>query len=116
MEKNKLYLHEKGNKDCICTMCDARRSEIIKRDKTLEVMDRINDKVKCGALGLYLRDEKGKNIFAKKIHSLKSRDSMFRVLEEVRDLISELLESSEEWKEYSASQYRQLVRILDTSR
>jgi len=41
---------------------------------------------------------------------------MFSVLEEVRDLISELLESSEEWKEYSASQYRQLVRILDTSR
>ena len=74
-------------------------------------MDKLNDK-RC-ALGMWLSNDDSRKRFVKRLHNLDTREDTLEYLQDIFDMIIDVLESCDEWREYSGAMYRQIIRITN---
>tara|TARA_R100000152_G_scaffold16595_1_gene8108 strand:+ start:397 stop:762 length:366 start_codon:yes stop_codon:yes gene_type:complete len=106
-----LFIHNDDADDCVCVMCDDVIRSNGRHSKFISAMDRLNDK-RC-ALGMWLLNAESRKRFVKRLYNLETRESTIEYIQEIYDLVVLVLESNDEWREYSGAMFRQIVRITN---
>ncbi len=105
------FIHNDNTDKCVCVMCDDLIRSNGRHSKFIQSMDRLNDK--RHALGMWLSNDSSRKRFVKRLHSLDTRENTLEYLQDILDMIADVLESCDEWREYSAAMYRQIIRITN---
>ena len=111
MKLDDYFIHDADADKCICTNCDDVIRANGRHSTFIKAMDKLNDK--RFALGMWLLNAESRKRFVKRLHTLETRDEYLDYLQEIYDMVKAVLESCDEWREYSGAQFRQIVRITN---
>ena len=105
------FIHNDDADKCVCVMCDDLIRSNGRHSNFIQAMEKLNDK-RC-ALGMWLSNDDSRKRFVKRLNNLDTREDTLEYLQDIFDMIINVLESCDEWREYSGAMYRQIIRITN---